>query len=317
MAQYNLGLAYYRGEGVERSYPEAIDWFRKAAGQGVRDAQYALGQMYLLGISVPKDDGRALGWYQLAAAQGHPQAKQQVDTLTKAGVRPVTPGTAIAAPAAAGAPLALVGDGQVQPAPQTAPAAQAPPQPVGQPIKLTPDAPSTVEVTQLPAAGTAAADSAQPSTQAPAQAAAQAAAQSATGAPKIVYEDTPQPKGNPSAAQPQTQTQAQSQAQAPSQTAGTGAVPGAVQQAAVQPTAGGRFRVWLGSGADEGEARTMWGQLRARHGGSLVTMEHWLVPAQGGFYRLLAGPLASLDDARRLCNGLRAGDPLTFCKPYQ
>jgi TPR repeat protein len=299
MAQYNLGLAYYRGEGVQRSYPEAIDWFRKAAAQGVRDAQYALGQMYLLGISVPKDDGRALGWYQLAAAQGHPQAKQQVDTLTKAGVKAINPGDVPVAPAQTGGTKAGVPSQTMQ-------------RSVGKPVKLTPDAPSGGEASPAPGTGGAVQQSGNQASvvtqqQAPAQAAALQAAQTATGQPKVVYQDTPQPKSQ----QPTRPTQSTG-------TAGTGsAAPAAVQQAAVQPTTGGTYRVWLGSGSDEAEASTLWGQLRARHGTVLAPMQHWVVPAQGGFYRILAGPLATADDARRLCNSLRAGDPLTFCKPYQ
>ena len=33
-AQFNLGLAYYRGEGVSQDYTQAVSWYRKAAEQG-------------------------------------------------------------------------------------------------------------------------------------------------------------------------------------------------------------------------------------------------------------------------------------------
>lgn len=33
-AQYNLGLMYDKGNGVEQGYSEAVLWFRKAAEQG-------------------------------------------------------------------------------------------------------------------------------------------------------------------------------------------------------------------------------------------------------------------------------------------
>jgi len=42
-SQFNLGLAYYLGEGVEEDKPEAAKWFRLAAEQGDVTAQLFLG----------------------------------------------------------------------------------------------------------------------------------------------------------------------------------------------------------------------------------------------------------------------------------
>ena len=42
MAQYNLGVCYYNGDGVAQSYAEAVKWFRKAAEQGYAEAIEAL-----------------------------------------------------------------------------------------------------------------------------------------------------------------------------------------------------------------------------------------------------------------------------------
>ena len=33
-ARYNLGLCYYKGQGVEQDYTEAVKWIRKAADSG-------------------------------------------------------------------------------------------------------------------------------------------------------------------------------------------------------------------------------------------------------------------------------------------
>lgn len=41
-AQYNLGLCYYNGEGVQQDYTQAVHWWRKAAEQGNARAQEAL-----------------------------------------------------------------------------------------------------------------------------------------------------------------------------------------------------------------------------------------------------------------------------------
>jgi TPR repeat protein len=41
-AQYNLGVCYERGEGVEVDYEEAVKWYRIAARAGHEDAYRAL-----------------------------------------------------------------------------------------------------------------------------------------------------------------------------------------------------------------------------------------------------------------------------------
>ena len=33
-AQFRLGMMYYRGRGVKKNYPMAMQWFQKAADQG-------------------------------------------------------------------------------------------------------------------------------------------------------------------------------------------------------------------------------------------------------------------------------------------
>ena len=37
-AQYNLGLMYVLGEGVEQDFKEAVKWYQKAADQGDADS---------------------------------------------------------------------------------------------------------------------------------------------------------------------------------------------------------------------------------------------------------------------------------------
>ena len=45
-AQHNLGLIYFRGEGVVKNYKEAAKWFHQAAEQGLVESQGMLGRMY-------------------------------------------------------------------------------------------------------------------------------------------------------------------------------------------------------------------------------------------------------------------------------
>jgi TPR repeat protein len=40
-AQYNLGVMYYKGQGITQNYKQAFDWYSKAAAQG-NDADYLI-----------------------------------------------------------------------------------------------------------------------------------------------------------------------------------------------------------------------------------------------------------------------------------
>ena len=57
-AQFNLGLKYYKGEGVPKDDREAVKWYRRAAEQGHAMAQFSLGFMYSNGEGVPEDEPR-------------------------------------------------------------------------------------------------------------------------------------------------------------------------------------------------------------------------------------------------------------------
>ncbi|MHB9148099.1 MAG: patatin-like phospholipase family protein [Candidatus Amoebophilus sp.] len=69
-AQCNLGWMYLNGEGVDKNYQEAKEWYEKAAKQGLASAQYALGWMYANGQGVDKNDNQAVEWFQKAADKG-------------------------------------------------------------------------------------------------------------------------------------------------------------------------------------------------------------------------------------------------------
>ena len=45
-AQLLLGMAYYKGNRIEKSQVKALKWWTKAAEQGVEDADYCLGCIY-------------------------------------------------------------------------------------------------------------------------------------------------------------------------------------------------------------------------------------------------------------------------------
>ena len=71
IAQFNLGVMYDEGQGVEQSFKDAVKWYRKAADQGDADAQSNLGLMYYKGQGVEQDFKEAFKWWKKAADQGH------------------------------------------------------------------------------------------------------------------------------------------------------------------------------------------------------------------------------------------------------
>jgi hypothetical protein len=80
-AQYALGAMYHAGRGALQSFPLAFKWFELAAQQNHAEAQFSLGVMYRMGQGVPADKPKAYTWFNLAAAQGHERAREARDNL--------------------------------------------------------------------------------------------------------------------------------------------------------------------------------------------------------------------------------------------
>ena len=74
-SQYELGLMYYKGQGVEQNYKEAFKWFRLSAQKGLADAQFYLGLMYYEGKAVARNYSNALYLFLVAAKQGQTEAQ--------------------------------------------------------------------------------------------------------------------------------------------------------------------------------------------------------------------------------------------------
>jgi TPR repeat protein len=75
-AQYNLGVMYDEGAGVEQDFAAAAAWYRKSAEQGFVDAQTNLGLMYYNGQGVARDHNEAARWFSKAASQGDQEAAE-------------------------------------------------------------------------------------------------------------------------------------------------------------------------------------------------------------------------------------------------
>jgi len=80
-SQYNLGIMYYKGEGVTQNYSKAAQYFIQAANQGYVEAQFALGSMYDKGEGVTQNHSKAAQYFTQAANQGHPQAQLNIGIM--------------------------------------------------------------------------------------------------------------------------------------------------------------------------------------------------------------------------------------------
>ena len=84
-AQYFFGAIYCHGQGMPQSDALAVEWYRKAADQGLAQGQVGLAQMYHFGLGgVPHDSAMALTLLQKAAAQGHKNAAARIPPVLQA-----------------------------------------------------------------------------------------------------------------------------------------------------------------------------------------------------------------------------------------
>lgn len=74
-AQWLLGDMYANGEGMPKDIRLALDWWTKAALQGLSDAQLSLGDSYAAGQGVAEDWSEAVKWWRKAADQNLSRAQ--------------------------------------------------------------------------------------------------------------------------------------------------------------------------------------------------------------------------------------------------
>lgn len=84
-AAYDLGLRYFRGDGVRQDSHQALSWMRDAAERGHLKAQTAVGQLYLMGLEeMGSDPAEAEKWLSIAAARGDKEARSLLARATQA-----------------------------------------------------------------------------------------------------------------------------------------------------------------------------------------------------------------------------------------
>ena len=74
LAQYNLGILYFTGQGVAQNLEQALRWTEAAANQGHVNAQFNLGSLYLEGQGTRQNNVLGIDWFTRAAHSGHPSA---------------------------------------------------------------------------------------------------------------------------------------------------------------------------------------------------------------------------------------------------
>ena len=84
-AQFNLGVMYFKGQGVPQDVIKALKCFRRAAKQGIADAQYQLAIMYKSGQGVAQNSKKAVKFYRLAADQGIADAQNNLALMYAEG----------------------------------------------------------------------------------------------------------------------------------------------------------------------------------------------------------------------------------------
>ena len=84
-AAYDLGLRFFRGDGVRQDSYQALQWMRDAAERGYLKAQTAVGRLYLMGLEeMGSDPAEAEKWLSIAAGRGDKEAKKLLGEATRA-----------------------------------------------------------------------------------------------------------------------------------------------------------------------------------------------------------------------------------------
>jgi TPR repeat protein len=85
LAEYEVAACYYLGDGVEVNNDKKIYWLEKSANHGYCEAQNSLGSCYYLGLGVEIDYEKAVYWYKKAAEQGSANAQLNLGNFYRYG----------------------------------------------------------------------------------------------------------------------------------------------------------------------------------------------------------------------------------------
>ncbi len=83
---YEMGKAYYYGDGVEQDYDKAFSAFSYATKVGDSDAQTALAIMHIEGKGTPQNDKQGITLLQESANQDHAKAQYYLGSMYYLGI---------------------------------------------------------------------------------------------------------------------------------------------------------------------------------------------------------------------------------------
>ncbi|OWK32820.1 SPOR domain-containing protein [Sphingomonas mucosissima] len=271
-AQFNLGQAFKLGRGVPANLPTATEWFRKAAAQGHSQAI----DNYGLALFQDGKKTEALPWLEKSVARGERRAQLVLGTMLF---------NADGVPRDWVRAYALVTRSSQQDLPQAS-------QTLAQMDQFIPEAQRQQGLTlarKYEADARALAMRLPPTT--PGGTVANAAPPRITAPSPAASSPYPAPSARTSPA-PATAVRTSPAPARPTTTVATPPATSAPERAAA---ASGPWRIQLGAFRDAGNARTLWGQVGSRTGGSPAYVQG------GGVTRLQATGFASRAAAQQAC----------------
>ena len=81
VAQYIIGLMYFRGKVVEKDYKESMKFMNLSAKQGYFLAEHKLGSIYSGSLLGKPDYRKAIKWFRLSSGQGYAPSQYFLATL--------------------------------------------------------------------------------------------------------------------------------------------------------------------------------------------------------------------------------------------
>jgi hypothetical protein len=76
IAQFQTGVIYERGIGIESNQSQAAQWYLKSAQQGYMDAQYNVAIMYIGGRGIERNTTAGMMWLSVAAKGGDKESRK-------------------------------------------------------------------------------------------------------------------------------------------------------------------------------------------------------------------------------------------------
>ncbi|HIG13411.1 MAG TPA: sel1 repeat family protein, partial [Gammaproteobacteria bacterium] len=78
---FNLAGIFWEGRGTQQDFSRAVHWWQQAAAHDDSTSQYNLGLAYFLGQGVTSNPAQAIAWLQKANRNGYPGAQSALELV--------------------------------------------------------------------------------------------------------------------------------------------------------------------------------------------------------------------------------------------